>query len=85
MDQDAQNDRLREEYRGAFNDWALEVSRLQQIAETSQDDKTNPSAENPKSVVEAEGRVLEAERLYRTTRDRLADEMKVASATSGGE
>lgn len=27
-DQDPNNQRLREEYRGAFNEWALQVSRL---------------------------------------------------------
>jgi hypothetical protein len=67
-DQDLTNERLREEYRGAFNEWALQVSRLQQIEGTSPDQVQDDAAE---------GRAAAAEIAYRRTRDRLTDEMRV--------
>ena len=67
-DQDPNNERLREEYRGAFNEWALQVSRLQQTEGTSPDRPIDEAAE---------GRAAAAETAYRRTRDRLTDEMRV--------
>ena len=63
------NQRLREDYRGAFDEWALEVSRLQGMSRCS-DSSTKQQAEE---------RVAAAEVHYRTHRDRLADE--IASKT----
>jgi hypothetical protein len=74
-DQDPNNERLREEYRGAFNEWALQVSRLQQTEGTSPDRVIDDAAE---------GRAAEAETAYRRTRDRLTDEMRVASGKPEG-
>jgi hypothetical protein len=59
------NQRLRADYKGAFDEWALEVSRLQDIS-GSGDSCTKQQAEE---------RVAAAEVLYRTRRDRLADDM----------
>ena len=74
-DQDPNNERLREEYRGAFNEWALQVSRLQQTEVNS-----------PDLVIDeaAEGRAAAAETAYRRTRDRLTDEMRVAAPKPEG-
>jgi hypothetical protein len=59
-------DRLRADYNGAFDEWALQVSRLQAVA---------ASAPSTFAVKEAEERVAEAEIVYRNTRDRLTDDM----------
>ena len=67
-DQDPNNERLREEYRGAFNEWALQVSRLQQTEGNSPDRVIDDAAE---------GRAAAAEIAYRQTRDRLTDGMRV--------
>jgi hypothetical protein len=67
-DQDPKNQRLREEYRGAFNEWALQVSRLQRTEGTSPDRVIDEAAE---------GRAAAAELAYRQTRDRLTDGMRV--------
>jgi hypothetical protein len=58
--------RLRAGYKEAFDDWALQVSRLQAI-----------SGADPQGgvVKEAEQRVAAAELLYRASRDRLTDDM----------
>jgi len=63
-----ENQRLREEYRGAFNEWALQVSRLQQTEGNSPDRVIDDAAE---------GRAAAAEIAYRQTRDRLTDGMRV--------
>jgi hypothetical protein len=75
-DQDPNNERLREDYRGAFNEWALQVSRLQQTEATS-----------PDGVIDhaAEGRVAAAEIAYRQTRDRLTDGMRVDTPKAEGQ
>jgi hypothetical protein len=59
--------RLRDGYKEAFGEWALQVSRLQAI-----------SGADPEGggVKEAEERVAAAELHYRSSRDRLADDMK---------
>jgi hypothetical protein len=58
--------RLREAYRDAFGDWALQVRRLQ--AGTA-------SPAGTFILKEAEDRVAAAEIAYRDTRDRLTDDM----------
>jgi hypothetical protein len=74
-DQDPNNERLREEYRGAFNEWALQVSRLQTTEGTSPDQLIDEAAQ---------GRAAAAEIAYRQTRDRLTDEMRVDAAKPEG-
>ena len=74
-DQDPNNERLREEYRGAFNEWALQVSRLQQTEGNSPDRVIDEAAE---------GRAAAAETAYRQTRDRLTDGMRVAASKPEG-
>ena len=58
------SERLRKDYKGAFDEWALQVSRLQTIA--------GSTSENTK---EAEDRAAAAEIAYRDSRDRLTDDM----------
>jgi len=74
-DQDPNNERLREEYRGAFNEWALQVSRLQQT-EGNRPDRVIDEA--------AESRAAAAETDYRQTRDRLTDGMRLAAPKPEG-
>lgn len=57
------NERLRQDYKYAFDEWALEVSRLQEVS---------GSCDNSHKQ-QAEERVAAAEVLYRARRDRLAD------------
>jgi hypothetical protein len=57
---------LRADYKGAFHEWALQVSRLQDAAGAS------PEA---CAVQAAEARVSAAQVDYRDSRDRLIDEM----------
>ena len=57
------NERLRQDYKYAFDEWALEVSRLQEVSGSG--DSSHKQ--------QAEERVAAAEDLYRTRRDRLAD------------
>jgi hypothetical protein len=59
------NQRLRKDYKGAFDEWALEVSRLQEVSGSG--DSSHKQ--------QAEERVAAAEVLYRARRDRLADDM----------
>jgi hypothetical protein len=66
-------DNLRKDYKGAFDEWALEVTRLRAI--------TGPEADGP-LLKEAEQRVAAAEVTYRNTRDRLTDDMVADSAGS---
>jgi len=58
------SERLRQDYKGAFDTWALQVSRLQAIAGSPSQD-----------VKEAEDRTAAAEVAYRDSRDRLAVDM----------
>ncbi len=57
------NQRLRQDYQYAFDEWALEVSRLQEVGGSGDSSDKR----------QAEERVAAAEVLYRTRRDRLAD------------
>lgn len=58
-----QTERLRMDYQGAFDEWALQVSSLQTISSSAS------------GMREAEARVAAAETVYRNTRDRLTDDM----------
>ena len=74
-DQDPNNQRLREEYRGAFNEWALQVSRLRQTEGNSPDRVIDEAAA---------GRAAAAEIAYRQTRDRLTDGMRIDAPKAEG-
>jgi hypothetical protein len=63
-------ERLRADYQGAFDEWALQVSSLQAIASSASDGFV---------MKEAEARVAAAEIAYRDTRDRLIDDLVVVS------
>jgi len=63
------SERLRADYRGAFKDWALQVSRLRGLI---------PSDVNGLAVKDAEDRVEAAELVYRNSRNRLADDMDLS-------
>jgi hypothetical protein len=58
------SEQLRKDYKGAFDEWALQVSRLQAIAGSTSDD-----------MKEAEDRAAAAESAYRDSRDRLTNDM----------
>jgi hypothetical protein len=58
------SERLRQDYKGAFDEWALQVNRLQAIAGSASD-----------GVKEAEERTAAAEIAYRDSRDRLTADM----------
>jgi hypothetical protein len=58
------SERLRKDYKGAFDEWALQVNRLQAIAGSPSQD-----------LKEAEDRTAAAEIAYRNSRDRLTDDM----------
>lgn len=60
------SDRLRADYKAAFDQWAKQVSRLQKIATSSRDTSI---------AQEAEARVSAAELDYRRSRDKLIEEM----------
>ncbi|HYV62143.1 MAG TPA: hypothetical protein VE958_05685 [Bryobacteraceae bacterium] len=60
------SERLRKDYKGAFEEWALQVSRLQAIT---------GSAPDGGGVKEAEERAAAAEVIYRDSRDRMTDDM----------
>ena len=68
----ANAERLRAEYKGAFEEWAHEVSK-QQAADAS-----------PDSQEEAAARVAAAETAYRTQRDKLTEDMALAASKSCG-
>jgi hypothetical protein len=59
-------DRLRADYKEAFDEWALQITRLQTLSQS-----------DPQGLVtkEAEHRVAAAENAYRDSRDRLTDDM----------
>ena len=58
------SERLRKDYKGAFDEWALQVSRLQATAGSPLED-----------MKEAEQRTAAAEIAYRDSRDRMTDDM----------
>lgn len=60
------SERLRKDYKGAFDEWALQVSRLQAVTGSAQDSGV---------VEEAADRAAAAEIAYRDSRDRLTDDM----------
>jgi hypothetical protein len=62
-EEDTHSERLRKDYKGAFDEWALQISRLQAITSDGPD------------VKEAEERAAAAEIAYRDSRDRLTDDM----------
>jgi hypothetical protein len=73
-EKNAQLDRLRADYKGAFDGWALEVGRRQKVSETTPDQLI---------LQEAEERVETAEIAYRATRNRLADEISTDGSFGG--
>jgi hypothetical protein len=66
-------ERLREDYKEAFEEWATEVNRLQTVSKCAPDDAP--------VVQEAEVRVEAAHRTYQDSRDRLADD--IAGSVAG--
>jgi hypothetical protein len=73
MQADTHRVRLRAKYRGAFDEWALQINRLQAIA---------ASQSGADGVHEAQQRADSAEVAYRHTRDRLTEDMANDSARS---
>jgi len=63
--------RLRAEYKGAFDEWALQVRRLRAITSSAPDSFVGK---------DAEARVAAAEAAYRDTRDKLTNDMVVDAA-----
>ena len=70
-EENAHSEHLRADYKGAFAEWASQVSRLQAIT-------GSPSGSF--IMKEAEASVAAAEIAYRHMRDRLTDDMVVDSA-----
>jgi hypothetical protein len=68
------SERLRADYKGAFDKWASQVSRLQAITGSPSDSFV---------MKEAEARVAAAEIAYRNTRDRLTDDMVLRDENEG--
>ena len=64
-EENTHSERLRKDYKGAFDEWALQVSRLQAISGSAPDG----------GVKEAEERAAAAEIVYRDSRDRMTDDM----------
>ena len=71
-EENAHFEHLRADYKGAFAEWASQVSRLQAIT-------GSPSGSF--IMKEAEASVAAAEIAYRNTRDRLTDDMVVEAST----
>lgn len=63
-DHDVELRHLRADYRGTFQEWVLQVGRLQTVSQLG----------HVLAIKEAEGRVALAEIAYRQTRNRLAEE-----------
>jgi hypothetical protein len=61
-DQDTHSAKLRKDYKGAFDEWALQMTRLQAAADGD-------------DAKEAAARATAAEIAYRDSRDRLMDDM----------
>jgi hypothetical protein len=68
-DENVPLERLREDYKDAFEEWATEVNHLQTVSKCAPDDAP--------VVQEAEGRVEAAHKTYQDSRDRLADDIAV--------
>ena len=66
-DENIPPERLREDYKDAFEEWATEVNHLQTVSKCAPD--------GAPVVQEAEGRVEAAHKTYQDSRDRLADDM----------
>jgi len=67
LSENTQSERLRAEYKGAFEQWAVQVARLQAV----------PESDGPCNSVrkQAEQRAAQAETAYRSSRDRLTENM----------
>ena len=65
-EENTHSEQLRNDYKGAFSEWALQVSRLKEVAQAASDCGV---------VKEAAQRAAEAELAYRDSRDRLTDDM----------
>ena len=74
-DENAHSEQLRRDYKGAFEEWALEVSRLQAIAGPD-------SGSGSEDLHEAKKRAEAAEIAYRDSRDRLTEDMGWAPPNS---
>jgi hypothetical protein len=70
-DENVPLERLREDYKDAFEEWATEVNHLQTVSKCAPDDAP--------VVQEAEGRVEAAHKTYQDSRDRLADDIAVGA------
>jgi hypothetical protein len=70
-EENAHSEHLRADYKGTFAEWASQVSRLQALT---------GSPSSSLIMKEAEASVAAAEIGYRTTRDRLTNDMVVDSA-----
>ena len=68
--ENAHSESLRKDYKGAFDEWALQVNRLQAIA-----DSPEGSIIDGVVMKAAEDRAAAAEIAYRDSRDRLTDDM----------
>jgi len=66
-EENTHSERLRKDYKGAFDEWALQIGRLQAIASDGGSDGS--------VVKEAKARAAAAEIAYRDSRDRLTDDM----------
>jgi hypothetical protein len=65
-DQDGRVERLRADYKGAFDEWALQVSHLRKVKQSVPDSLGEK---------EAEERAEAAQIAYRDSRDRLAEDL----------
>jgi hypothetical protein len=61
-EENTHSEKLRKDYKGAFDEWALQMSRLQAATEGS-------------DMKETQERAAAAEVAYRDSRDRLTDDM----------
>ena len=75
-EESTRSERLREDYKGAFEEWAMQVNRLQEIS-------SSPTGSTV--IEEAEARVSAAEIVYRDSRDRLTDDMEHSSKAGASD
>jgi len=68
IDENAYSEQLRRDYQGAFEEWALQVSRLQAIMGPG-------SSSGSGDLHQAQQRTAAAEIAYRDSRDRLTENM----------
>jgi hypothetical protein len=68
IDENAYSEQLRRDYQGAFEEWALEVGRLQAIMGPD-------SSSDSGDLHQARQRAAAAEIAYRASRDRLTENM----------